>query len=98
MGDKEQIWYFDFFQQWTEILSRKYNWKNFTVIILTGEYSDYLRAPGYFELQVGLLGFGLTVTRIPPGMTEGLQELVDSLKEAQPQEQQARDTMEREHE
>ena len=77
MNDK--VWHFDFYQQWAEIVSNKYNWKNFTVIILTAEYSDYLRPSGYFELHVGLLGFGLTVTRIPPGMTEGMQELIDKM-------------------
>ena len=63
MNDK--VWHFDFYQQWAEI----------AVIILTTEYSDDLRPSGYFELHVGLLGFGFTVTRIPPGM----QELIDKM-------------------
>ena len=75
-----KLWHLDFYQQWTEIFSRDYNWKNFTVVVLTFEYSDYLRPSGYVEVHIGLFGFGFKATRIPPGVTESAMELVKSIQ------------------
>ena len=77
-----KLWTFDFYQHWTETFFGGYNWKNFTFITLQVEYGDYLHPPGYLELHIAFMGFGLVATRLPPGTTEGMEELIDMAREA----------------
>lgn len=76
---KEKRWYFDIYQQWTEIFSSECNWKNFNFIIMTIEYYDKLKPIGYGEFHIGFLGFGMLVTYIPPGITADMQNLLDTI-------------------
>lgn len=78
-------WHFDGYQHWTELFARRgYNWKNFTFVVLEVEYGDHLYQPGYFELHVGFMGFGVVMTRFPPGpKTEGMKELEEDVRRSE---------------
>lgn len=50
---------FDGHCQWPDLFKKGVNWKDFTVLLLAGEYSGY---KGSVELEIGLLGFVAIIT------------------------------------
>jgi hypothetical protein len=60
LGEKEQKWFCDFSQQWTDLFGRC-NWYDITLIHLGGESCPYT---GRCELVAWFFGFGFTLTYI----------------------------------
>lgn len=60
-GDsKKQRFFADFHQQWSSLIGR-YNWYDFTLIKVQGEFAPY---SGRWELELALLGLGMRLTYI----------------------------------
>lgn len=51
-------------QNWREIFGKNFNWKNFTFINASIEWGCYKGT--YFELELGLLGFNVSVEAYDP--------------------------------
>jgi hypothetical protein len=59
-GERRQKLFFDFGEQWSALLG-DYNWYDFTLIDLGGEWTP---STGRFEVVVWLLGVGMRITYV----------------------------------
>lgn len=60
--DGNRRWYCDFQEDWSGLNPfHGFNWRNFTLIMVRGEYAKY---SGRCEVELGLLGFTVRLTYI----------------------------------
>jgi hypothetical protein len=58
-GELGRKWHLQPFQQWSEWLTRGWNWRNFTLVHVEVEFADYKGRS--LELTLALCGFGVII-------------------------------------
>ncbi len=70
-------WYFDWREQWSSLFGGC-NWYDFTLIKVQGEFAPYT---GRWELELALLGVGVTITWVYDGTFNAqTRKLLDEMR------------------